>query len=69
MHPIGTLIDKLTGNFNAAPGALVCSETLMGYLCVFVFILNKHVHTNKDHHLMALWLKVRPTHTYDTSTC
>lgn len=66
---MGMPIDRLAVNFNVVPGAPVCSETLPGCMCVFVFILNKHAHTNKDHHLLPLWLKVRPTHICTINIC
>lgn len=69
MYPMGMPIDRLAVNFNAVPGALVCSETLLGYMRVFLLTLNKHAHANKDLHLLPLWLKVKPTHICTTSIC
>lgn len=42
---MGTPIDRLAVNFNAVPGALVCRETLLRYIAVFVIILNTHTKT------------------------
>jgi len=54
MYPVGMPIDRLAVNFDVVPGAMVCSETLLGYKCALVFILRKHAHTNKDHHFPPL---------------
>lgn len=66
---MGMPTERLAVNVNVVPGALVCSETVLGYMCAFVFVLNKHARSNEDHHLLPLWLKVRPIHIGTISIC
>lgn len=62
MYFIAMPTDRPAVNLTVVSGALVCSETLLGCMCAFVC-----AHTNKDHHLLPLWLKVRPSHICTTS--